>query len=769
MAGSCTFHTTRSKFWGIKMNYVFGELLRGFRQREGFSRVELAEILGVSANTIGNWERSNYLPRKIEVVIQIGDAFSLPYEEKKQLFHASGLLPNHNGAEYSAITQRSKKPLQIPHQIIHFTNRTQALKKLKSDLKPGAVITLCGPGGIGKTALASEVLHTLYRENLLQEKFPDGILFYSFYNSPLSTLALEHFVRSLGQTDLRPTAVAAARRALAGKLALLVLDGAEEADNLDKVLEVRGLCGVLITSRKLSDALADRRDIQPLEQTETITLLQKWGGEHAQDHETCKRIFVHIGGLPLAARLIGHYVSTQKEPISTYLGWLKESPFIALNHGTHQSKNIALLLEKSLKCLSQSAVDVLTIVGALANEQFSSGISAHILDKSSKSIYLCFSELINYGFLTKQNDKYQIIHPLIHTFARESLTLSRPLLSNLAQYFQDLFRQETAVKEFDKFDADRSHSLSVIDLCMKRGAWREVIQLADSMDYYLDTGGYWVHHLDVLLKQLDAAKKIKAQADVLRVTTQLGYLYKKMGELDKSFDYCEKAIQLNMIEGSTTAQIDLMFQLAAIYLDRGRYEDAEHIARKIINLSQTHGYGFGEARGYGSLAAVKRHYNLQEEAIGYYKRATELCYQVKNYGNVSVYMLLQAYTYYELEDYDAALMCIDEALRIEEIKQPKLQMGLLDIQGLIYWKRDELFEAIRSFEAALIISRKLNARIRESEYLEHLGDVYHTLEDYNKSKSYYSQSYLLTEVLGLESAARLKNKFFLIVTAQNAN
>lgn len=742
------------------MTYVFGELLRGFRQREGISRAALAEKLGISANTIGNWERSDYLPRHPEAIIQIGDMFSLNLEEKKQLLHASGLIPGENGAGCAEIKPNSFIPLQIPHQITHFTNRTNDLNKLKADLRPGAVITLCGPGGIGKTALASEAIHRLYKEKLLEEKFPDGILFYSFYNSPLSTLALEHFVRSIGQTDLMPTVFAAARRALAGKLALLVLDGAEEADNLDKVLEVRGLCGVLITSRKLSDALADRRDVQPLEQNETITLMQRWGGAYAQDHETCKRVFEQVGGLPLAAKLIGHYLSSQEETISMYLDWLEAHPLEALNHGEYQSKNISLLLEKSLKSLNQLTIQVLTVVGALANGYFSSTIVDSVLYKPAKDIVLCFSELVNFGFLTKQNGKYQMTHPLIHTFARESLAISRPLLLQLAQFFQILFTRETEAKNFEKLNEYRIHVLSVFELCIKRGSWQAAITLAKSIDYYLDIGGYWIHHLDVLLKRQMAAQKMDNTPEVLHVTTQLGHMYKKMGDLDKSYMYCEKAIVLNRVEGNQPTQIDLLVQLAAINLDRGHYEDAETTIQKAISLSQKHSYRLGEARAYGSLAAIKRHYKLQEEAIEYYQKATELCRQEGHYGNVFVYILLQAYTYYELQDYDSASMCIEEALTMKETKQLRMQMGLFDIKGLIQWKREELVEAIQSFEDALAISRKLNARIRESEYLEHLGDVYGTLEDENKSKTYYSQSYLLAEELGLESVKRLKSKLF---------
>ena len=79
-------------------------------------------------------------------------------------------------------------PLQRPPRVQHFTDRRKELAKLLNDLHPGQVATLCGPGGIGKTALAAEVL----QDPAVINRFPDGIIFYSFYGRPDTVLALEH-------------------------------------------------------------------------------------------------------------------------------------------------------------------------------------------------------------------------------------------------------------------------------------------------------------------------------------------------------------------------------------------------------------------------------------------------------------------------------------------------------------------------------------------------------------------------------------------------
>jgi len=75
-----------------------------------------------------------------------------------------------------------RPPLQRPAQSDHFQDRKAELAQRLSDLQPGAVITLSGPGGMGKSALAGEAVWHLAPDDQPPTRFPDGIFFHSFYN-----------------------------------------------------------------------------------------------------------------------------------------------------------------------------------------------------------------------------------------------------------------------------------------------------------------------------------------------------------------------------------------------------------------------------------------------------------------------------------------------------------------------------------------------------------------------------------------------------------
>ena len=146
----------------------------------------------------------------------------------------------------------------LPGEDSIFLHREDELAWLDKHLHPDRVVAICAPGGMGKTALAARAVR-----KLPADRFPDPIIFHTFYHKPATAQALQTIARALGikaEADLAQQVAAA----LGGRRALLVLDGAEEADDLDAVVRLRGTCGVLITTRKRTDCGSLRLDLPPL-------------------------------------------------------------------------------------------------------------------------------------------------------------------------------------------------------------------------------------------------------------------------------------------------------------------------------------------------------------------------------------------------------------------------------------------------------------------------------------------------------------------------
>ena len=64
--------------------YPFGDVLRQFRGRARISQRELAELVDVHRNTVGGWERGDYLPAHADV-LKLIEVLRLEGEDKNEV------------------------------------------------------------------------------------------------------------------------------------------------------------------------------------------------------------------------------------------------------------------------------------------------------------------------------------------------------------------------------------------------------------------------------------------------------------------------------------------------------------------------------------------------------------------------------------------------------------------------------------------------------------------------------------------------------------
>ncbi len=253
-----------------------------------------------------------------------------------------------------------------PSSIRHFLGREDEIDKLIANLKPGKVVALSGAGGVGKTAIATQVLHRLTPNNTLPDLFPDGILFHNFYEQPNSSQIYQHIIERFSFDRSHTTTVSkeAAQRALEGKKALLVLDGAENATDLAAILTVQNNCGVLITSRERVEA-DYHNNLSVLPPTMAEKLLVAWAEDRADTTEAVQEICDLVGYLPLAIQLIGSYLATHERKATEFLLHLRKARLDALNMSDRQRESVFVVLKKSVEVLSESARLSLAITGIL--------------------------------------------------------------------------------------------------------------------------------------------------------------------------------------------------------------------------------------------------------------------------------------------------------------------------------------------------------------------------------------------------------------------
>lgn len=651
-----------------------GEWIRRNRIEVGMKLKELAKKLDLHAASVSRMERG-VQPVTREVFEKCKEIFGVPEDNQGFI----GLAP----------------PLQQPPRAEHFTGRKKELAQLLVDLQPGRVVTLCGPGGIGKTALAAEVVWTLAPKKDPPERFPDGIIFHSFYNQPEANYALEQIARSFGE-EPRPTPRDAVRRALANRQALLIFDGAENADDLQAVLDVRGGCGVLVTSRKHEDTTTKRLDIAPLSLDDAIALLRAWGEAWAADEASVRRICELIGRLPLAVRLVGRYLVQTKQNAVEYLTSLKESTLQALDHGQRQQKSVPVLMERSVKQVSEEAQQALSVAGLLSINPFPPKVVAVGLGVSIIEVRQLLGELVNYGLLTRTDEGYLVTHALIHTYARQELPLSSQILTKVATYY-------TSKSEQQQFDP--RHAVHILAKCREEHNWEAIWGLYEVLGWTTDMADYYIGAALTgefslkLINEKEMNEGIKPSKEELDFAASFRKFSKRIFESGFAplLELGETCYHLGKMEQAIEYYEHALFLCGA--------------GDKLYGHADDRRYKIFESEALSGLGDIYHHLEQREQAIEAYQKAIKL-----DPDNAPAYDNL-ARIYLELGQGDKAVHIYYPQVKF----QPDNRLNAFVTFGVMVKHQGEEEFAKKSFEEALSLWET------DSQQLEQLQSKYEGL------------------------------------------
>lgn len=229
----------------MKTQQNFGSLIKTYRAALGLTQLELAERVACSTDTIKKIEAGKRHPSR-DMAQLLARELRIPSEEKPAfLALARGLDPNSLPA--SELLEPSS-PLLLPTTALvdRHSESDEILRLLRQpEIR---ILTLTGPGGVGKTRLAMQTAQTL------QTEFADGMALINLSSVFQPELFLLALALALGFS--MPNVDAARKRLRAyfsGKQLLLVLDNFEQilpaASEVQEFIVANPGLKVLVTSR----------------------------------------------------------------------------------------------------------------------------------------------------------------------------------------------------------------------------------------------------------------------------------------------------------------------------------------------------------------------------------------------------------------------------------------------------------------------------------------------------------------------------------------
>ena len=195
----------------------FGDLLRRHRLAAGLTQEELAERAGLSRRGISDLERTARSHPYRETAKVLADALSLTGGERSTFFLAAKRPVRRGAARRGSFT---RLPVLLTPLIGRQEERTAVRHLLHDDTV--RLVTLTGPGGVGKTRLA------LGAAEETDEAFPDGVVFVDLAPLRDPSLVLAHVASTLGlQESGQRTLLDVVSEHLRPREVLLLLDNFE--------------------------------------------------------------------------------------------------------------------------------------------------------------------------------------------------------------------------------------------------------------------------------------------------------------------------------------------------------------------------------------------------------------------------------------------------------------------------------------------------------------------------------------------------------------
>jgi tetratricopeptide (TPR) repeat protein len=679
-----------------------------------------------------------------------------------------------------ALTSDSgRKPLQLPSRMLteNFVGREIELEQLTASLKPGNTIVIAGPGGIGKSALVAKALWEAHDSLNLEERFPDGVLYYDFSLQPDIRIASATIAESFGYSPTEDPNLL--RTVFENKKALIILDSAENAaGGLAPVLRGSNTCTIIVTTRSTLEVPGLRIRLRRLSAPHGSELLGRWLGHTiASTPAAVRDLAEQLDGLPLAITLAGKCISRRSMNLAAYIEWYRQS-LKSLELGSDRAHSVPLVLEESVRGVSEVARRILLVMGNCAFRPLTHVTLVAALQPlyqfPEADIQQALFELTDHHLVQivkvaveegRYVGLYRLSHNLIHRYIREFASREWPedwnIILDRVSPMLILAPLELAIRE-PRLRTFFSESLYLDAMVLQENLLEEGrLSEAASCSEILIRHGQMVGNRADNARILDNALKVVAKLDdkaaQASILIQIADLQFTLGDFGATQTQAERALALSREIGDREAEAKALEVAALAYYERGQPNEAYALQREAHDLADSLGNSALKCRIGADMGAALLAHGQPQHAVSQLRAVAELAKKEEYSSLLATVYLNLGTAQFAIHDYDGAVASLGESCAYAlETDQDEILLSAEMRLGHLHMRNGKPDHALAHCQNALATARRLENQGSIAACCANLGLVMKALGRNQDATEYLGRALDVFERIDPDSARAIR-------------
>ncbi len=716
------------------------------------------------------------------------EAWNQPLPDSiERLFHAlHDFLVNpsvdHPIAHISGHAVTQQAPHNLPNQLTPFIGRATELAAVGTLLAEPNVrlITILGPGGMGKTRLSLAVGES----HLADPRFVHGVYFVAL--APLNQA--QHIATTLAEVLSFPlqsggtthTPLQQLLDHLRTKQMLLIFDNFEHlllgADVVPQILQAAPQIRILATSRERLRVLGEHLfvlqgliDDEPMSAVvgsisaaaqlflQSARQVQPDLVLHGEELAQVARICRLVEGMPLGIELAAAWsdvlspaeIAGEIEQNLDFLGAEQRG-------GQEHQRSVRAVFDSTWNRLGQEEQAVFARLSV-----FRGGLTRESAQQVAGASLRLLSTLIGKSLLQheREHGRYTL-HELLRQFAKEKLLIDSQTADTTYDrhcvfYAALLGGQEERLKS-------RHHASAVGEIEAEieniRAAWQwavvhrkldEIDHCVQSLSIFYITKCWYQEGASVFAQAADALQMVHpaGRQGVLlsKILTKQGWMLENLGaQVQGAYSgesaqmLYQRSLSILEIVGAQSQGGEALTHLGHLLTHAGDFERGLALNQEALTFyTQQHDF-YGMSRTLHNLGYTCHWIGQYQEAIRYFQQGIAICEQRGDLRILGDILNLLSDTYIALDKYEDAKRAAQASLTARTAASD--QRGIawsLNTLGAVAWYQRDFVAAKQLAEASLALFREVGLTVTKDAPLNILGKIACSLGDYRQAKTHF--------------------------------